>query len=376
MTLLSACNTRQPLSQESSLDPFVHPNDDFLIYRQQVHDYLNANSLPHRTDDQIALNLPFEIPANTESRYRGKFLLIHGLNDSAYVWTDLATEIAALGFDVRAILLPGHGSKPEDMLDIRYSDWLVSSRNHLKQLSKDNDPIFIGGFSLGGVIASILTLENPDIEGLVLISPAFHSTLNHLLRWSWAYKRVQPWMFGTKLIEDNPTKYNSIPINSGDQYYRTTRYLKNRWNNSKIDIPTLMVLTSNDSVVDTDYTRSLFKHRFIDEHSQLIIYTDNQTDLATSRETLRNSSFIDRRILNQSHLSLINKPGNPLMGEDGTQLICNGNQPEVFFGCLRAQGHWFGAQHTPSPDGISVARTTYNPDFSFVVERIRSIFAR
>jgi alpha-beta hydrolase superfamily lysophospholipase len=88
-------------------------------------------------------------------------------------------------------------------------------------------PLYLGGFSVGAVIATILTLEqSDDIAGLFLISPACHSQLNSLLGWSWIYAWFKPWMFGGLIYEDNPIKYNSIPINSGTQYYRTTQYLK------------------------------------------------------------------------------------------------------------------------------------------------------
>ena len=82
---------------------------------------------------------------------------------------------------------------------------------------------------------------------------------------------------------------------------------------------------------------------------------------------------MERRILNQSHQSLVNNVSNPLFGESRGVLVCNGNVPEIFFGCLRSSQHWYGAQHTPSPDGVAVARTTYNPDYDFIVEQIDAI---
>jgi len=342
ITVLTACGMTGTVPVESPLYPFVNPDKEFSSYRNKIEAYLSTNSVAHRTTDDIALNLPFELSANPEVAFKGRFLLIHGLNDSAYVWHDIAQEMAALGFDVRALLLPGHGSKPDDMLDIEYQQWLTTARNHLAQVSEDDAPVYIGGFSLGGVIATILAIENRSIAGLLLVSPAFHSSLNHLLRWSWAYKRIQPWMFGTKLMEDNPAKYNSIPINSADQYFRTTRYLKNRWDNRRLSIPTLTIITTEDSVVDVSYTRKLMTRRFTHPDNTTIVYSDNENEPVLKGEIVRLSPRIDLRLLNQSHLSLINSPDNTLMGRNGSQLICNGNQPKVFFGCLRAKGHWFG----------------------------------
>ena len=129
---------------------FPGASSDFGKYIEQVEEYLIRHSLPGRSESEIRLNLPFEIRASSQVPYRGKYLLIHGLNDSAYVWTDIAQAIAARGFDVRAILLPGHGSHPEEMLNVSYKSWLRSVREHYEHWQVDDTPIYIGGFSLGG----------------------------------------------------------------------------------------------------------------------------------------------------------------------------------------------------------------------------------
>jgi len=352
---------------------FPDPQKDFSQYVEKSWTYLSNNSLPNRTPAGIRLNMPFEQAANPAVPYKGKFLLIHGLNDSPYVWHDVALQLTIRGFDVRAILLPGHGTSPANMLDVTYRQWLKAARRHYDFWNVDDTPFFLGGFSLGGVIATILSLENDNLNGLFLFSPAYHSRLNHLLRWSSLYSKFKPWLFGGMILEDNPVKYNSIPINSGAQYYKTTRYLKNRWRNKRIKLPTLIVVSENDSVVDIDYVRNLFAKRFIADKKSLIIYSADPNLELREREQLRNSAFPERRIINQAHLSLMNAPDNPIYGIKGL-LICNGNEYPIFMACMRSRKHWFGAQHTPSPDGVAVARTTINPDFGFIFREFDQIF--
>jgi esterase/lipase len=364
----------------SKTQRFPEASPDFGKYIEQVEEYLIRHSLPGRSKSEIRLNLPFEVPASSQVPYRGKYLLIHGLNDSAYVWTDLAQAIAARGFDVRAILLPGHGSHPKEMLNISFRSWLRSVRKHYENWQVDDTPIYIGGFSLGGVLATILALEKPKIAGLLLISPAYHSQLNSLLRWSGIYAKFRPWMFGGLITEDNPVKYNSIPINSGTQYFNTTVHLKKMlrddkkpWLGEHLKMPVMMVATANDSVVDVDYSRYVFHNYFRNSHSRFLMYQPT-TATAQPREVVRNSHYPQRRIINLSHLSLLNAPYNPLYGENGSVLVCNGNEYPIFQACMRASGHWFGAQHTPSPDGVAVARSTYNPDFGYLLELFDQVF--
>jgi len=352
---------------------FPLPQKDFGLYIEDARDHISRYRMSAREDRDTEINLPFELNASPGVAYRGRFLLFHGLNDSPYVWRDMAESLAGLGFDVRAILLPGSGTTPVAMLDVSYRDWLLAARKHFANWYQPDVPIFLGGFSLGGVIATILALENPEVAGLLLVSPAYHSKLNHLLRWSWIYQRYRPWLFGGMIIEDNPAKYNSITINSGTQYYNTTRYLKKRWGRKKLSMPVVMVATADDSVVDVDYMRSIYRKRFVSDQRRFVLYTNDTSIMMAGTEVHRRSVNLDLRILNQSHLSLINNLDNPLFGQSREILVCNGNEPEIFFSCLRAQEHWFGAQHTPSPDGIDVARTTYNPDYDFIIEQIDEV---
>jgi len=357
-----------------SSDPFPAPSSDFDAYREEIAGYLSANPLPGRSREAISLNLPFERRANPNAVYRGRFLLIHGLSDSPYVWHDMAESLTERGFDVRAILLPGHGTTPEDLLDISYRRWLQAARQHFELYDDGSTDIYLGGFSLGAVLATQLALENPHVSGMLLFSPAYRSKLDNYLRWSGLYKFFRPWLFGGMILEDNPIKYNSIPINSGTQFYKSTRYLQDSWGERTLSMPVLMILTAYDSVVNIDYVRKIFSQRFVSRHRKLLLYSNDDTLQLNQDEERRLGQYPDRRILNQSHLSLMNAPSNPLFGETGRVLVCNGNEYPVFMACMRATGHWYGAQHTVSPDGVPVARTTYNPDFDRVISAFDEVF--
>ena len=366
---------------------------DFDEYREQTRGFLQQRSMPHRSEADIELNLPFELRANSAVEYRGKFLLLHGLNDSPYVWIDIANELVERGFDVRAPLFEGHGSTPKAMLEVSYQDWLDTARQHLHGWQEANVPMFIGGFSMGGVIATLLALENPGnsensqksgsarrdntdsnrLAGLLLVSPAFHSRLNHYLRWSGIYARFKPWVFGGMILEDNPIKYNSIPVNSGWQFYKTTRVLKKKLRNRKLDLPVLMINSANDSVVDTSVTRNTFRRHFTSDRRKLLTYHESPVPKSNLHEEFRLSTVAGTRVLNQSHLGLMYSPDNPLFGKDGSILVCNGNEYPIFMACMNARNHWFGAQHTESPDGTAVARITYNPDFSHMMTLIEQV---
>jgi len=355
---------------------FPTPQANFQAHIEEVEQYLLRTQMSQRNAAAVQLNIPFERTASPMVNYRGRFLLIHGLNDSAYAFNDVADALTQRGFDVRAILLPGHGNSPAAQLNMTHKRWLASARLQLSFWNEQSTaPLYLGGFSMGAVIATILALENDEVGGLLLFSPAYKSRMNHLLRWSSIYARFKPWMFGGMIIEDNPTKYNSIPINGAAQYYKLTKTLRRSWRGRSLDMPVFAVASSDDSVVDIEFLIRVFKNRFTSENKQLIVYTNNEDEIDIASIVYRSSAYPEKRIINQSHQGVLMSSANPLFGEDGSVLVCNGNDWPTFSGCLYSrENHWFGAQHTPSPDDIPVARTTYNPDFEFMFEKFDSVF--
>jgi esterase/lipase len=377
-TLIMACSPA-PQSVQTRLEKladFPKISHDFESYQQQVAVYLTNNKLANRSVEDVSLNMPFDLQANKTVAYQGRFLLFHGLNDSPYVWHDFAKEMVAKGFDVRAVLLEGHGSHPRNMLNVTAKQWIDSAKAHYDIWSHEQQaPLYLGGFSMGAVLATSLALDHPEVKGLFLVSPAFHSQLNNVLSLSWLYSQFKPWLFGQMLNEDNPFKYNSIAINSAAAYYKVTLYLKAKWANQTLKIPVLMVHSINDSVVDVSYSRGLFATKIQHHKKQLLLYSADITkEQVKPDQILRNSDYRQLRILNQSHLSLINHLDNPILGKEGTLLVCNGNEYAIFSACLRAKEHWYGAQHSISPDGVAVARTTYNPDFDYLVTLFSQMF--
>lgn len=354
---------------------FPKPQEDFTQHIAEVKAHLLAKQMRQRSEADAELNLPFERKASTSAPYRGKFLLFHGLNDSPYIWRDMADALSERGFDVRAILLPGHGSTPRAQLSMRYWRWIKTAREHMRLYRQSDTPFYLGGFSLGGVLATILAAETDDpIDGLLLFSPAYQSQRDDLLRWAGIYSKFKPWVFGGMIREDNPVKYNSIPINAASQFYKTTRRLKKRWPRKPLSVPTLAVASAYDSIVDVDYTVKSFEKGFVGK-KKLIIYSNELNQPSQAHIEYRSSAYPEQRVLNQSHQSVLVAPSNPLYGADGEVLVCNGNEWEIFSGCLFYTGtHWLGAQHTPSPDGVPVARITYNPDFSAVLDEFDALF--
>ena len=105
-----------------------------------------------------------------EGNSRG-VLLLHGFGDTPQTLRKLAVDLHAAGFDVRAPLLPGHGTSVANFLASRRRNWLDFARAELANMKRSRERVALVGLSMGGALAAILASENPDTPALVLLAP-------------------------------------------------------------------------------------------------------------------------------------------------------------------------------------------------------------
>jgi len=90
---------------------------------------------------------------------RGKksVLLLHGFSSTPQELKELGKYLANEGITIYAPLLPGHGTKPEDMLTVSWQDWINCAEDGIKKLEENSDEIYVIGSSMGANIAFIIS---------------------------------------------------------------------------------------------------------------------------------------------------------------------------------------------------------------------------
>lgn len=106
-------------------------------------------------------------------------LLLHGFGDTPQTLSLLAQNLHARSLDVRAPLLPGHGTNVEEFVQSRREDWLNCARRELTLLIASHAKVSIGGLSMGGAIAAILAAEFQQTKSVVLLSPYLDMPITH-----------------------------------------------------------------------------------------------------------------------------------------------------------------------------------------------------
>ena len=171
---------------------------------------------------------------------RGGILMLHGLTDSPYTMRSLGTRLAAEGFHVIALRLPGHGSAPASLGTFKWQDVSAAMRIALQYLGSvvGDKPLHLVGYSFGAPLAINLSLDAYEQDNLtvpnslVLISPAIGVTGAAALAGPIAAVTSIPGLRAKRwsriVPEFDPYKYNSFTFNAGAQVYKLGRHVSSR----------------------------------------------------------------------------------------------------------------------------------------------------
>ena len=183
-------------------------------------------------------NRTFEFPAAAP---RAGVLLLHGLSDSPYSLRALAESLRSKNAWVLGLRLPGHGTAPSGLVDVEWQDFAAAVRlaaRHLAAKLPEGQPLYIVGYSLGAALAVQYALDVqagadlPRPAGLLLISPALGVTRAAALAiWQMrasALTGLEKLAWNDILPEYDPFKYNSFPLNAGEEIYQLTLEIDGR----------------------------------------------------------------------------------------------------------------------------------------------------
>ncbi|MDQ0931590.1 carboxylesterase [Streptomyces turgidiscabies] len=100
-------------------------------------------------------------------------LLCHGFTGSPQSLRPWAEYLAERGLTVSLPLLPGHGTRWEDMQLTGWQDWYAEVDRELRALLERCTQVFVFGLSMGGALTLRLAARYGDrISGIVVVNPA------------------------------------------------------------------------------------------------------------------------------------------------------------------------------------------------------------
>ena len=355
-----------PLNQSEEYYDYIQPS--FAEYLNTTEAWLRANRTYVTSDreQEIALNMPFEL--SPEHPSDKAVLMVHGLGDSPFSFSDLAGSLRSQGFYVQSLLLPGHGSKPEDLRLPSYNDWQTIVDHYANLLKQDYQEVWLAGFSTGGNLVTIHTIEQGGIDGLILFSPGFQSKTPILERLA---PLASVFIDGYEAEEHNAVRYTSAPIEGAIAYTDSAVRVRALLDDEEVSVPTLIVMSEADSIVDPEAIEKLYQTRFTNPLNQFVLYGESEaSDASITTLTMR---LEHQRISTGSHMSPLFAPTNPYYGEQGDHKICmNSFSDEATARCERGEEVWYSAWGYEEA-GKTHARLTWNPYYHDLEETIKDI---
>ena len=342
------------------------PSPSFEQYRQQTLETLERDRRFQRPDHTLELdwNAPREWVAQTPNGHG--VLLVHGLGDSPGSFSDIGAQLASRGYRVRTVLLPGHGTQPADMLQVDIEDWRKTVAQQVALLRQDVDQVYLGGFSTGANLVLEYAMDDPDIVGLLMFSPAFKARNRFIWLLPWL-AHVKPWLrdpIGPRPLQ-TPLRYQNIPTNGFAQFYQTSAAVRDQLADRTFDRPTLIVSAAHDSVVDVQFVQEAFAERFTHPASRMIWYGDLATERQSPRILVRSDHLPAEQISQFSHMGVLFAPDNRQYGRNGSEPVCwNGQTEEGLQHCLAGNPVWYSAWGYREPGKVH-ARLTFNPYFDW-----------
>lgn len=316
----------------------------------------------------VAGNSPFELcPADRRQGcakpWRRGVLLTHGLTDSPYHMRHLAAFFQRNGFRVMAVLLPGHGTQPGDLLDMHRREWLATVAYGADCLAAESDEIYLAGFSAGAALSVLQAVHDLRVRGLFLFSPAFEIT--SLARWANLHKFyswLTPAAAWVNVLQDKDLyKYESFCKNAAAQMYALTQALPR----CDMDIPVFAAASADDATVMPAATLR-FMQRARHPCSRLVWYSTEKTQ--RRRMEWVDSAIPARRILGSAHTAIVMPPDDPHYGASGDYANCLHyceKDGERYRTCLtQPQEAWLGEATARNLQRGIVRRLTYNPHYA------------
>ncbi len=191
-------------------------------------------------------------------------LLLHGFTGSPPEMRLLGEFLQVRGLTVSAPLLAGHGTTAEALSGTGWQDWVASAEGAWTALRQTCAVTFVGGLSLGSLIACHLAALHPEMAGLVAYSPAIRLAnpwvgLAPLLRLA-----IKQW---PKSDDDDHTDsqarqrtwhYGSYPTNGLNELRKFQGVV--RRDLRRIRVPALVLYSTLDSAIHPIAGQYLFDH--------------------------------------------------------------------------------------------------------------------
>ncbi len=238
-------------------------------------------------------------------------LLLHGWTGSPAHLRLLGADLAEAGFGVVAPLLPGHGTHVSDLFATGWKDWVETAAEAAQRIEEAGSRLHLGGLSMGGLVAILLSLPFPAVSVTTINSPI------HLFSRT---ARLAPLMRGTDRIRieersprnpgfagDYAHHYEGTPIGSVADVLTLIRAAKKAL--PRVSAPSLVIQSRADETVRPSSAWYIYER--LGAPFKRLVWLDDSAHVATlDVERHRVSAEMARHLRDAQGLASLH-PGSP-----------------------------------------------------------------
>jgi carboxylesterase len=201
---------------------------------------------------------PFFLPGRIAKSPVG-CLLIHGFTGAPKEMRWMGEYLAQQGFSVLGVRLAGHATCLQDMIRMRYTDWMVSVEDGFYLLSGTSQRIFLIGLSMGGILSLLMSTHLP-VAGVIAMATPYRLPLDYplwFIQLASLFLRFQP---KTKEAPDagwydkeafsQHVSYPQNPMRSGVELKKLVTNMQAAL--PQVSVPVLLVHSRDDTTVPPD----------------------------------------------------------------------------------------------------------------------------
>lgn len=184
-------------------------------------------------------------------------LLLHGLTGTPIDMHYMKAALVADGYTVSVPLLPGRGTRPSDMFDLRWEDWMSCALDAYDELARDHGEVVVGGLSAGGTMTLDIALRRkPSAVILCATALGMSNPIAYLAPYVWRVIRQVP-SPASDLVDLNAGAqcYNPAPVRAVAELIHGIGLVRRRL--GEIRCPALVAHAVNDRLVPVQYAREL-----------------------------------------------------------------------------------------------------------------------
>lgn len=257
---------------------------DFIYSRIVLARWAKWEKTVERDADGVRLHCaPFSMGQGTIA-----ILMVHGFADSPSLFRNYAPHLSEKGYHCKAIRLPGWAVPLDQMRKVSLGDWNENISSEVAALRADYEQVWVVSHSLGaavslnlakdaalgadGLVAITPMVKVADTRSPVLTSAQWFEVSNALLHLSSTVESIFKVDMHDESVSDSLYRDTFVPRNIYRALFDVMGELKG--NAGKIKLPTLMILSKDDLIIDSAAAEQFYK-RLGANHRKLLTVEDS-----------------------------------------------------------------------------------------------------